>query len=306
MLVPEVVAGLACSPHKVFVDGTVGHGGHAEALLRASAPDGRLIGLDQDEAAITRARERLTPFGGRVTLIHASFFDLQEVLAAQGMTRVDGILLDLGVSTRQLKDAERGFSFQIDGPLDMRMDRRREVRAADLVNESSAKELEEILRVWGEERWARRIAEAIVRDRKDHPVTRTLQLAEIVTLAIPARYRPRDRHPATKTFQALRIAVNDELTRLEPAIEEAVTLLNPGGRIGVIAFHSLEDRRVKDRFRQLSRGCVCPRSFPVCVCNHLPWIQVMTRRPILPSQEEVARNARARSAKLRIAERLVH
>jgi 16S rRNA (cytosine1402-N4)-methyltransferase len=306
VLLAEVVQGLGCSPHGLYIDCTIGEGGHAEAILRASAPDGKVIGIDQDESTVQFARERLKPFGERVQLVRAPFFDLQDIAANRGVRHVDGILFDLGISSRLLDDPERGFSFQNDGPLDMRMDRRRERRASDLVNQLSSDALEEILRTWGEERWSRRIAQAILRERAKQPITRTLQLAGIVVAAIPARYRSRDRHPATRTFQALRIAVNEELRYLSDSLRVAVSLLKPGGRIGVISFHSLEDRIVKETYRDLARGCICPRDIPVCACHRSAQVQLVTRKPIRPSEREVDENPRSRSARLRVAEKMGH
>jgi 16S rRNA (cytosine1402-N4)-methyltransferase len=305
VLLAEVLEGLGCAPGGVYLDGTLGEGGHAEAILRASSPDGRLIGLDQDEEAVAFSKRRLEDFGERATLMHASFFNLGEIAEGLGIREVDGVLLDLGISSRQLAVPDRGFSFMKDGPLDMRMDRCRERTAADLVNRLSEAELEEILKVYGEERWARRIAQAVVRERSIHPITQTLSLSDIVKRAIPRRFQSPDRHPATRTFQALRIAVNEELEGLAEAIRQGVHLLKPGGRIGVISFHSLEDRIVKEVYGELGRGCVCPRSFPVCVCGRKSVLQRVTRKPVCPTSLEVSRNPRARSAKLRLAERRV-
>ncbi|MBI4715305.1 MAG: 16S rRNA (cytosine(1402)-N(4))-methyltransferase RsmH [Nitrospirae bacterium] len=304
VLVAEVVAGLVCAPGGVFIDGTVGEGGHAAAILRATAPDGRVIGIDQDAEALASARQHLEGFGDRVTLVHDSFFHLSGVAERLGIREVDGILLDLGVSSLQLDRGELGFSFSVDGPLDMRMDPRSEVQASDLVNRLTAAELEHLLKTYGEERWARRIARSLVREREKRPILRTRHLAEVVTLAVPTPSRYGARHPATRTFQALRIAVNRELEGLDPAVRAGVDLLKPGGRIGVISFHSLEDRIIKDLYRDLSRGCVCPRTFPVCICRRTPVLRPVTRKPMIPTEEEIQKNPRSRSAKLRIAEKL--
>jgi 16S rRNA (cytosine1402-N4)-methyltransferase len=304
VLVSEVLEGLQCGAQGLYIDATVGYGGHAEAILEASAPDGRLIGIDQDEEAAAFSRERLRRFGSRATVVQGSFFEMASIVGSLGIPEADGILLDLGVSSAQLKDPERGFSFSSDGPLDMRMDRKNPVQASDLVNQLPAEELEEIFSSFGEERWSRRIARAIVRERTESPITRTLQLAELVNRAIPARYRPRGRHPATRVFQALRIAVNRELEGLAGAVEDGISLLKSEGRIAAITFHSLEDRVIKEKFRDLSRGCVCPRTFPVCVCGRTPLVRLVVRKPIVPSPGEVRRNPRSRSAKLRVAEKI--
>lgn len=301
VLFHEVLAGLRVQPGGQYIDGTVGAGGHAEGLLQASAPDGRLIGLDRDPAALAVARQRLARFGRRVVLVHDSYVRLAAAAQAQGWRHAEGILLDLGFSSLQVADARRGFSFSADGPLDMRYDPSGGVTAADLVNDLPADELADILQRYGEERHSRRIARAIVAAR---PITGTGRLAEIV-----ARARPRSGrlHPATRTFQALRIAVNDELNALTEALPEAVRLLAPGGRLAVIAFHSLEDRIVKETFRRLARPPAYDADQPAAPGPgeaFTPSVREATRKPVLASPAEVSRNPRARSARLRIVEKL--
>jgi len=299
VLYEEVLARLEPRPGGRYIDATVGGGGHATGILNASNPDGRLLAVDTDPEAIAFAEQVLEPFGDRVTLQVADFRYLRAVALACGFDRVDGILMDLGLSSRQLADAERGFSFSQDGPLDMRMNRRQGQNAADLVNHLTEAELADLLWCYGEERSARRIARAIVAAR---PVTTTGQLAGLVERAVRRREKI---HPATRTFQALRIAVNDELEALSQALLQARDLLRPGGRLAVIAFHSLEDRLVKRFYQQEMRDCVCPPEMPVCVCQHRATMTVLTPKAVRPGNEEIARNPRSRSARLRIAERLV-
>ncbi len=298
VLYEETLTGLQVRPGGVYVDATLGAAGHALGILRASAPDGRLLGLDADPEAVAFARQVLQPFGERLTLRTANFRRLAAVARSAGFDRVDGVLLDLGLSSRQLAAAERGFAFQREGPLDMRLDPRRGTTAADLVNDLPEADLADLIRRYGEERHARRIARAIVAAR---PLTTTAELAQVVARAVGRRGRI---HPATRTFQALRIAVNDELGALAEALPQALDLLAGGGRLAVIAFHSLEDRLVKRFFRQESRDCICPPEAPVCTCGHRAGLRIVTRKPIRPTPEEVARNPRSRSARLRIAERL--
>ncbi len=291
---------LALQPHSTgqYVDGTVGAGGHAAGILEASIPDGQLLGLDLDPQALASARQRLAPFGGRCRLYQRSYTQLEQVLAEAGWEAVDGILLDLGVSSIQLDTAGRGFSFQGDGPLDMRFGPSVPQTAADLVNSLPEQELADILFQYGEERNSRRIARAIVRAR---PLHTTRQLAEVVAAASPQRERI---HPATRTFQALRIAVNRELEAVETVLPLAVRALKPGGRLAVISFHSLEDRLVKTFFRRESTDCLCPPRQPVCTCGHKASIKEITRRPVVAGEQEISDNPRARSAKLRVAEKL--
>jgi len=286
----EAVRALGVRKNGIYVDCTLGEGGHAEAILEATAPDGRLFGIDRDEVAIRKTGERLIRFGSRVRLLHDSFKNLGTLLKAQGVEAVDGILMDLGVSALQLRDPERGFSFQKDGPLDMRMDRRSPVTAADLVNSLSEREMARVVFEYGEERWARRIARAVVEARKAKPITRTLELAELIRRAVPPPARSGRLHPATRTFQALRVLVNRELDQLDEALLDAIACLHPGGRLCVIAFHSLEDRIVKSTFRQLSRSQPAP-------------VRLLTKKPTVPDQDEIRENPRARSARLRVVER---
>ncbi len=301
-----VLAQLALKPGDHVIDGTLGGAGHALGMLQATAPDGRLLGLDRDSKAIARARERLAPFRQRVVLVQSSFRTLETVVCTQHFPSADGVLLDLGLSSYQLAAPERGFSFVKDGPLDMRFDPDQGQTAADLVNQLSEEELAEILYRYGEERKSRRIARAIV---AAGPLETTLELADVIARAMGGSQRRSGRrkrrlHPATRSFQALRIAVNDELGALEAVLPQAVGALRPGGRIVVISFHSLEDRVVKRFFRREAKDCICPPEQPVCNCQHQPTLRVITRRPLRPDELEVAQNPRARSARLRVAERL--
>lgn len=282
-----------------YIDGTLGLGGHAHGILEASAPDGQLLGIDVDPIALSQAKKRLTPFGDRVHILQGSYAKMADHSASLGWDQVDGVLLDLGFSSLQVDDPERGFSFRKEGPLDMRFDPSQSTTAAELINQLSERELAEIIASYGEEPRARRVARAIVRNR---PLQTTLELAEVVANA--AGMTRKGIHPATRTFQALRIAVNDEMATLESGLAQAVDLLTLKGRIAVISFHSLEDRIVKRYFRQESRDCVCPPEQPVCTCEHRARVKILTRRPIRPSEAEIDANPRARSARLRIAERL--
>lgn len=297
---------LGAEPGRRFVDGTLGYAGHAEALLRETAPDGQLIGLDRDADALAAAAERLAPFGERTVLLQASFRELRDLLKARGITQVDGVLLDLGVSSVQLDRAERGFRFAEatadETPLDMRMDATRGETAADLLARASEETLTDWFRRYGELPGAARLARTIVRTRRETP-PRTA--ADLIRLTREARIgRGRRHHPATLVFQALRIAVNDELGALEEGLAAASSVLAPGGRLCVIAYHSLEDRLVKHYMRDAERGCVCPPKDPICTCGRKPTLRRLTRRPLRPSEDEIARNPRARSARLRAAERL--
>jgi 16S rRNA (cytosine1402-N4)-methyltransferase len=304
-LYKEVMAGLQVRPGGKYIDATVGAAGHAAGILQASAPDGQLLGLDADPTAVSFARKVLSPYGGRAIVQVANFRRLKDVAIDCGFDQADGILLDLGLSSRQLADAGRGFAFSRTGPLDMRLDPRQGQSAADLVNHLRESELADLLWRYGEERQARRIAKAIVAAR---PLTTTEQLAELVAQTArqgaQARRQGRERiHPATRTFQALRIAVNDELDALAQALPQALDLLRPGGRLAVISFHSLEDRVVKHFCQQEARDCICPPDTPMCICQHRATLRLITRKPVRPAPEEVARNPRSRSARLRIAER---
>lgn len=281
-----------------YVDGTLGAGGHAAGILEASAPSGRVLGLDRDPEAIAYVRQKLARFGQRLLCVKASFADMGRVAPAHGFKRVQGVLLDLGLSSRQLEDGRRGFSFMRDGPLDMRFDPTGGETAAELLNNRSEAELADIFWRYGEEKHSRRVARAIVEHR---PLHSTTQLAEIIAAAMPRRGRI---HPATKVFQSLRIAVNRELEALETGASAAISLLEPGGRIAIISFHSLEDRFVKQWFRRLSRDCVCPPQQPVCTCTAQASLRLVTRKAIQASMEEIDRNPRSRSARLRVAEKV--
>jgi 16S rRNA (cytosine1402-N4)-methyltransferase len=304
VMADEVIRFLAPKPGGIYVDGTIGGAGHAARILESSSPDGALIGFDRDAEALRAARERLLAFGDRVKLVQGNFAGLADTLGGFGIERIDGILLDLGVSSHQLDSAERGFSFQKDAPLDMRMDSGSGATAAELVNTLPAQELERIIRDFGEERWARRIAAFIVNARGEAPIETTLHLVDIIKGAIPRGAWEERLHPATRTFQALRIAVNDELASLEKGLDLGIRMLNPGGRGVVISFHSLEDRIVKNSFRRLAQGCTCPKGLPYCVCGNTPLLRVLTGRPVKAGEAEVEANPRARSARLRAAEKL--
>jgi 16S rRNA (cytosine1402-N4)-methyltransferase len=299
----EVLASLACRPGGIYVDGTVGGGGHAQGILEKTAPDGLLIGIDRDSNALFASERRLQPFGRRKILVKGNFADIGKVLTNLNIKRVDGILLDLGVSSHQLDTGDRGFSFSIDAPLDMRMDQDSHFSAHDLVNLSPEIELRKIIKEYGEEPMAGRIARAILTRRAASPIRTTAELADIVCRAVPAAYRQRKIHPATRTFQALRIAVNDELSNLRKAIDSGIGVLDRGGRFSIISFHSLEDRMVKEAFRAAEKGCTCPSDLPVCNCHRESELKVLTRRPVYPGEDEIDRNPRARSARLRTAER---
>jgi 16S rRNA (cytosine1402-N4)-methyltransferase len=299
VMVAEVVGGLEVRAGRRYIDCTVGLGGHAEAILNAGFPSARVLGMDLDPAALHLAQERLAAYESRALLVEGNFAALKEVAESSGFAPADGILFDLGVSSLQLDDAERGFSFRQDSPLDMRMSPREEVTAADIVNTYPAEELANVIWRYGEERHSRRIARLIVANR---PVTTTFQLAQLVERAAGgAREKI---HPATRTFQALRIAVNGELDSLETALRDACGLLDIGGRLAVISFHSLEDRIVKNFIRRESTDCICPPSAPACRCGHTAMLRPVSRRPISPGEEEIRRNPRSRSAKLRVAERI--
>jgi len=303
VLLQEVLELIRPREEGVYVDCTLGGAGHSQAILNASAPGGRLIGLDQDADAIRAAAQRLAGFGGRATLVQANFADLPKVLSDLGL-KADGILYDLGVSSYQLDNPGRGFSYQHDAELDMRMNREAGVTAGHLVNNLPAGELAEIIRLYGEEKFASRIASFIVSARERGPITTTGQLVEIIKGAIPARHRREGPHPAKRTFQALRIAVNGELEVLGKALREMADCLRPGGRACVITYHSLEDRMVKEAFREMAVSCTCPRDFPVCVCGSKPLVKLIKPGGITPSAREIEENPRARSARLRVAERL--
>lgn len=298
VLYHEVLEHLQPRPNGRYLDGTVGAGGHTIGILQASAPDGKVLALDRDPEAISFAGQRLAEYGERVTFVNASYVEMAAIAEAYGFDYFDGILLDLGLSSRQLADSGRGFSFLREGPLDMRFDMTQGATAADLINNLSEAELADIFWRYGEERRSRQWAKVIVANR---PITTTTQLADLIAAQVKRRRRI---HPATLIFQALRIAVNDELDALEQGVKAAVELLGENGRLAVISFHSLEDRFVKQYFRQLSRDCICPPEQPVCTCNRQPVLHLITRKAVQASAEEIAANSRSRSARLRVAEKI--
>lgn len=301
VLVNEVIEQLQPANNGHYIDGTVGLGGHAAAILRACGPNGWLLGVDLDLEALSIAKENLGEFSDRYTLVHEDFANLDVILKRHSLNDVDGVLLDLGVSSLQLDTPARGFSFSRSGPLDMRMNPKQPLSAEEVVNSSSEEKLSDIFWNFGEERNARSVAHRIVQSRRTQPITTTLQLAEIIQDVIPPNVRRSRIHIATRVFQALRIYVNDELKRLQLGLDSAVAALAPGGRICVISFHSLEDRIVKQRFQSLSCRCVCPPKSPICVCNHKASLHLLTKRPITPHIDEIQKNPRSRSAKLRAA-----
>ncbi len=304
VMLEEVMEGLNLFPGGLYVDCTAGGGGHSEEILRRTSPDGKLLALDQDPDALSVVSRRLENYVERLWLERANFIELNVVMNKLQISKVDGILFDLGVSSYQLDNPARGFSYMEDAPLDMRMDPSQQETAAQLVQKASKKKLTDIIKKYGEEKWASRIADFIVRERKKQAIETTAQLVEIIKAAVPASARRKGPHPAKRTFQALRIAVNKELEILEDALRVAVEELAPGGRICIISFHSLEDRVVKEVFKELSDPCTCPRDFPQCVCGLKPSVKRVSRKPIVPSPEELDQNPRSRSAKLRIAEKL--
>ncbi|MDI6906482.1 MAG: 16S rRNA (cytosine(1402)-N(4))-methyltransferase RsmH [Thermoanaerobacterales bacterium] len=304
VMLGDVLEALNIRPGGVYVDCTLGGGGHAAAILERLEGTGLLIGLDRDPKALDAAGRRLAPYAGRVRLVRANFNELARIVREQVLAGVDGVLFDLGVSSPQVDEPERGFSYRGDAPLDMRMDPSLPRTAADLVNELPEAELARIIRDYGEERWAERIARRIAAERGKGRIETTGRLAAVVKEAIPAAARRTGPHPARRTFQALRIAVNDELSALSAALVQAVQVVNPGGRIVVLSYHSLEDRIVKECFRDFARTCICPPDLPVCMCHRNPVLKIVTGRPLVPSAGEVAQNPRARSAKLRVAEKL--
>ncbi len=304
VLLDEVIRHLRCTPGKSFVDGTVGGGGHARAILEKTAPDGLLIGVDWDENALTKARSNLHLFKERLVLVRDNFTRIGSILVRLHIQAVDGILLDLGLSSFQVDDAERGFSFNLPGPLDMRMDTRQKTTAAQLVNTLSEEELADLIWSLGEERWSRKIARNIVRARGEEAIETTDRLAEVVNKAIPPGKRPRQRHPATRTFQALRLAVNRELEHLRTFLQRVLHWLTPGGRLAIISFHSLEDRLVKQAFTNWARSCRCPARSPICQCEGRPLVRLNNKKPVMPASKEIKENPRARSGRLRVVEKL--
>lgn len=304
ILLDECLQALSIQPDGIYIDATLGGAGHSLHIAQRLSPKGRLICLDRDDAALEHARRRLHTVMDRVTLVKSDFRALDTVLQQLNIDGADGILFDLGVSSPQLDEAARGFSYMQDAPLDMRMDRTQGITAYDVVNTWSREEIRKILFAYGEERYAPLIAAAIARIRSEKPIETTAQLVDIIRGAMPAAALREKQHPAKRSFQAIRIAVNDELAAVREAMGKAVDALRPGGRLAVITFHSLEDRIVKEAFRDAAQGCTCPRDFPVCICGVKPRVRLLTRKPILPQGDEIAGNARARSAKLRVCEKL--
>ena len=305
VLLDETIENLNIKPDGIYVDGTLGGGGHAFHVCSRLGDEGRFIGIDQDEAAICAAGERLKPFEDKVTIVRSNYSDMKQVLSNLGVDKVNGIVLDLGVSSYQLDTVERGFSYRENAPLDMRMDQRQEKTARDIVNVYSETELYHIIRDYGEDKFAKNIAKHIVRARQEKPIETTDELTEIIKAAIPMKFRAVGGHPAKRTFQSIRIELNHELDVLKGHLNEMIELLDDGGRICIITFHSLEDRIVKNIFRKCENPCECPPSFPACVCGKQSLGKVITRKPILPSEEELAMNSRSKSAKLRVFERRI-
>ena len=303
VLLEETIDGLAVKPDGIYVDATLGGGGHAFEVCSRLNGNGRFIGIDQDAAAIEAAGERLKDFGEKVTIIRSNYRELKSVLRSIGVEKVDGIVLDLGVSSYQLDTAERGFSYRADASLDMRMDQRQQTTAKDIVNTYSETELYRVIRDYGEDKFAKNIAKHIVMEREKNPIETTGQLNEVIRRAIPMKFQKNGGHPSKRTFQAIRIELNRELEVLKDSLDDMIDLLNPGGRLCIITFHSLEDRIVKSAFRKNENPCTCPSDFPVCVCGKVSKGSILTRKPILPSEEEMEENSRAKSAKLRIFER---
>ena len=303
VLLDECIEGLNIKPNGIYVDGTLGGAGHSSQIA-ARLTTGMLIGIDRDTVALKAAGERLAPFGDRVKLVHSNFCEIKQVLEDLGINGVDGILLDLGVSSPQLDDGERGFSYMADAPLDMRMNRQDALNAYTVVNTWPQEELKRILYDYGEERYAPQIAGAICRRRAEKPIETTLELVDVIRSAMPPAALREKQHPAKRSFQAIRIAVNDELGSVEKVMRDAIPCLNPGGRLAIITFHSLEDRIVKSGMNAASKGCTCPPNFPVCVCGKKPKVKLISKKPITSTQQELERNPRARSAKLRVCEKL--
>lgn len=304
VLLEETLEYLNLKPGGVYIDGTLGGAGHSSEIIKRIIPGGILLGIDQDSNAINAARERLEAYKDNVIIVRDNFRNIKAIAQENGFKEVDGILLDIGVSSHQLDEEERGFSYMHDGPLDMRMDTNRDHDASDIVNNASEHELIRIISDYGEEKWAVRIAKFIIEERKNGRIETTAKLVDIIKRAIPAAARREGGHPAKRTFQALRIAVNDELEVLEQAVKDAVDILKPGGRLVVITFHSLEDRIVKTVFNSIERPCTCPPQLPVCMCGKVPLLKVVTRKPVTAGEDELESNTRSKSAKLRAAERV--
>lgn len=303
VLLNETIDGLNIQPDGIYVDGTLGGGGHAYEVCRRLGDKGSIVGIDQDAAAIEAAGNRLKDYGEKVTIVRSNYCDMKSKLHELGIDKVDGIVLDLGVSSYQLDTAERGFSYREDAPLDMRMDTRQKMTARDIVNDYEEMELYRVIRDYGEDKFAKNIAKHIVAARKEKTIETTGELTEIIRASIPMKYQKKSGHPAKRTFQAIRIELNRELEVLKDSLDDMIDLLNPGGRLCIITFHSLEDRIVKSAFRKNENPCTCPSDFPVCVCGKVSKGSILTRKPILPSEEEMEENSRAKSAKLRIFER---
>lgn len=303
VLLDETIDGLEINPDGIYVDGTLGGGGHSYQICKRLSSKGRLIGIDQDGEALEAARERLKEFEDKITLVRSNYCEIGTILKDLGVVKVDGIVLDLGVSSYQLDNLERGFSYKSDAPLDMRMDQRQGKTAAEVVNNYSENDLFRIIRDYGEDKFAKNIAKHIVMARNEAPIETTSQLSDIIKRAIPMKIQAKGGHPAKKTFQAIRIEVNRELSVLKDSLDTMIECLNPGGRICIITFHSLEDRIVKTKFRENENPCTCPPNFPVCVCGKVSKGKVITRKPIIPTEQEMAVNKRSKSAKLRIFER---
>ena len=303
VLLNECIDGLAIKPDGIYVDGTLGGAGHSSQIVQRLTT-GRLIGIDRDPVALAAAGERLKPYADKVTLVHANFCEIARVLDELNIPGVDGILLDLGVSSPQLDDAQRGFSYMMDAPLDMRMNSEDLMHAGDVVNTWSQEELRRILYTYGEERYAPQIASAICRRREQKKIETTLELVDVIRSAMPPAALREKQHPAKRSFQAIRIAVNDELGSVEKVMADAIPVLNPGGRLAVITFHSLEDRIVKTAMAEAAKGCTCPPNFPICTCGKKPQVKLISRKPITACDEELEVNPRSRSAKLRICEKL--
>lgn len=304
VMLEETVDSLNCKPGGIYFDGTLGGGGHAYEILVRTAPDGILVGVDRDGNALSESERRLNAFKDRALLVKGNFADIRNILSGLGIEKVDGILLDLGVSSHQFDTPDRGFSFSLDASLDMRMDQENGLTAFDIVNGFSEEELKKIIKDYGEEMMPGRIVRAISERRRLSPIRTTGELAAIIAGALPGHLKKKRIHPATKTFQALRIAVNNELVNLHNAIEGGIDMLEKGGRLSVISFHSLEDRMVKNLFRSWEKGCICPPDFPVCCCNRKSKLKVLTRKPVMPGEVEITFNPRARSARLRTAVRI--
>lgn len=305
VLLEESIESLCVKPDGIYVDGTLGGGGHSYEICRRLSEKGRLIGIDQDAAAIEAATRRLGEFKDRVTIVRSNYCNMRQELGKLGITSVDGVILDLGVSSYQLDEANRGFTYREDVPLDMRMDQRQTRTAKDIVNEYSEAELYRVIRDYGEDKFAKNIARHIVNARKEKTLETTGELIHVIKAAVPMKVRAVGGHPAKKTFQAIRIELNRELEVLQNSLEDMINMLNDGGRICVITFHSLEDRIVKNEFRRCEDPCICPKEFPVCVCGRKPKGKVITKKPIVPSEQELEENKRAKSSKLRVFERKI-